>query len=42
MIRIIDVPPEFLPEMPVQYPPHQGNNPMIEERAYSFSLQNKN
>ena len=36
MIRIIDLPPEFLPEMPVQYPPHQGNNPMIEERAYSF------
>ena len=36
MIRIIDVPQEFLPEMPVQYPPHQGNNPMIEERAYSF------
>jgi hypothetical protein len=36
MIRIVDVPQAFLPEMPVQYPPHQGNNPMIEERAYSF------
>lgn len=36
MIRILDVPEEFLPKMPVQYPPHQGHNPMIEERAYSF------
>ena len=36
MIRIVEVPQEFLPKMPVQYPPHQGNNPMIEERAYSF------
>lgn len=36
MIRIADVPQEFLPEMPVQYPPHQGFSPMIEERAYSF------
>lgn len=36
MIRIADVPEKFLPSMPVQYPPHQGYNPMIEERAYSF------
>ena len=36
MIRIADVPQEFLPEMPVQYPPHQGYSPMIEERTYSF------
>lgn len=36
MIRILDVPREFLPKMPVQYPPHQGYSPMIEERAYSF------
>ena len=36
MIRIAEVPQEFLPKMPVQYPPHQGYNPMIEERAYSF------
>jgi hypothetical protein len=36
MIRIADVPEEFLPSMPVQYPPHQGYSPMIEERAYSF------
>lgn len=36
MIRIVDVPEEFLPKMPVQYPPHQGYSPMIEERSYSF------
>jgi len=36
MIRIADVPEAFLPKMPVQYPPHQGYSPMIEERAYSF------
>jgi hypothetical protein len=36
MIRIVDVPEEFLPKMPVQYPPHQGYCPMIEERFYSF------
>lgn len=36
MIRIAEVPQAFLPEMPVQYPPHQGFSPMIEERAYSY------
>jgi len=36
MIKIVEVPEHFLPEMPVQYPPHQGYSPMIEERAYSF------
>jgi len=36
MIRIADIPQHFLSEMPVQYPPHQGYSPMIEERAYSF------
>jgi hypothetical protein len=36
MIRIAEVPQDFLPKMPVQYPPHQGYSPMIEERAYSF------
>jgi len=35
-IEIVDCPEKFLPKMPVVYPPHQGNNPMIEERAYSF------
>jgi len=42
MIRIAEVPQEFLPKMPVQYPPHQGYNPMIEERAYSFFATQKN
>lgn len=41
MIRISDVPKEFIPKMPVQYPPHQGYNPMVEERAYSFFLTKK-
>jgi hypothetical protein len=36
MIRILDTPEKFLPKMPVVYPPHQGWNPMIEERAYNF------
>ena len=36
MIRIVDVPNKFLPEMVVTYPPHQGNNPMIEKRAFNF------
>lgn len=36
MIRIADCPEHFLPKMPVIYPPHQGWNPMIEERAYNF------
>ena len=36
MIRIAEIPQKFLPKMPVQYPPHQGYNPMIEERAYNF------
>lgn len=38
MIRILDVPKKFLPSMPIQYPPHQGYNPMIEERALNFFL----
>jgi len=36
MIRIAEVPDKFLPKMPIEYPPHQGYNPMIEERAVSF------
>lgn len=36
MIKIVDVPENFLPKMSVVYPPHQGWNPMIEERAYNF------
>jgi hypothetical protein len=41
MIKIVEVPEHFLPEMPVQYPPHQGYSPMIEERAYSFFKTNQ-
>lgn len=36
MIRIVECPESFVPKMPVVYPPHQGDNPMIEERAYRF------
>ena len=36
MIRIVECPKEFLPKMSVVYPPHQGDSPMIEERAYSY------
>ena len=36
MIRIAEVPDKFLSKMPIQYPSHQGYNPMIEERAFSF------
>lgn len=36
MIRIVECPENFLPKMPVVYPPHQGWNPMIEERAYQY------
>jgi hypothetical protein len=36
MIRIVECPEEFLPKMSVVYPPHQGYNPMIEERAYAY------
>ena len=43
MISILDVPQEWLPKNTFQYPPHQGQNPLIEERAYSFFTdQNKN
>lgn len=40
MLRILDVPQQFLPGMPIQYPPHQGNNPMIEHRCFDFFTQN--
>jgi hypothetical protein len=36
MIRIAEVPDKFISKMPIEYPPHQGYRPMIEERAYSF------
>ena len=42
MIRIVECPEEFLPKMPVVYPPHQGDSPMIEERAFSYFSTNQN
>ena len=41
MVRIVEVPEEFLPKMPIQYPPHQGYNPMIEEQALAFFEKNQ-
>jgi hypothetical protein len=40
MLRILDVPQQFLPGMPIQYPPHQGNNPMIEHKCFDFFTKN--
>jgi hypothetical protein len=40
MLRILEVPESFLPGMPIQYPPHQGNNPMIEHRCFDFFTKN--
>jgi hypothetical protein len=42
MLRILEVPQEFLPAMPIQYPPHQGNNPMIEHRCFDYFMANMN
>jgi hypothetical protein len=36
MIRIVDTPQQWLPKNTFRYPPHQGLNPLIEERAYSY------
>lgn len=36
MIRILDVPKKFILKMPINYPPHQDNQPMIEEKAFEF------
>lgn len=40
MLRILEVPNSFLPAMPIQYPPHQGNNPMIEHRCFDYFMAN--
>lgn len=42
MIRIADCPQEFIKKLPNSYPPHQGKDPMIEERAYNFFSNEKN
>lgn len=36
MISIVETPPEWLPKNTFSYPPHQGLNPLIEERAFSY------
>jgi len=36
MIRIVDTPPQWIPKNTFAYPPHQGLNPLIEERAFSY------
>lgn len=39
-MRMLDVPQVFMPEMNMIYPPHQGNNPLIEKHCYNFFSQN--
>ena len=36
MIRIVDTPQQWIPKNTFRYPPHQGSNPLIEERAFSY------
>lgn len=36
MIRIVETPQQWLPKNTFRYPPHQGLNPLIEERAFSY------
>ena len=36
MIRILDTPKQWIPKNTFSYPPHQGLNPLIEERAFSY------
>lgn len=36
MIRIVDTPQQWLPKNTFRYPPHQGLNPLIEERAFAY------
>jgi len=39
-MRMLDIPRVFLPEMTMIYPPHQGNNPLIEKHCYNFFRKN--
>ena len=41
MIRIVDCPEEFFPGPPNSYPLHQGNEPLIEERALEYFSKSK-
>jgi len=40
MLRIIDVPSQLMLKMPIKYPPHQGRNPMIEEKFFIYFKKN--
>jgi len=40
MIRIADCPEKFLLDLPSVYPPHQGNDPMIEKRCFNYFKNN--
>lgn len=42
MLRILDVPECFLPQMPIKYPPHQSSNPMIEQRCFEYFIESVN
>jgi len=42
MLRILEVPKQFLPKMPIEYPPHQGTNSMIEEKCFEYFTKNYN
>lgn len=41
MIRIVEIPQKWMPKNTFYHPPHQGSNPLIEERVFDyFSTQN--
>ena len=40
MLEILDIPQIFTPSMPIQYPNHQGDNPMIEARCLDYFKKN--
>jgi glycosyltransferase involved in cell wall biosynthesis len=41
MLKIIEIPQKFKPKMPISYPLHQEDNPMIEERCMIYFTENK-
>ena len=36
MIRIVETPQKWMPKNSNTFPPHQGGNPLIEERAFNY------
>ena len=36
MIRIVETPQKWMPKNTFSHPPHQGSNPLIEERALAY------